>query len=318
MPGHANGKPIIFLKYCLNFEIRVGFTHFWVKLLCVCIFRKNNNLNIFNRFWLRLEVTICFFGNMAPKNVSSWRLNKAETAELEQRVAAGEDESKVKRELQEKKAQANEDRKAAAQAVSQKCHLPAQALAKAKAGPKAAAMAAAAAQSNPPGNGTDELNDAANKSYYCQVQCDIRAILAEFGGEAFRQELPLPITGAKDSGVQDPFCRTKALHALDANACYRCSISIWWVSALQSPTPGVPMSRRRVVDLSEFTFGATGEAKFHSDKMLEIAVSRSDLDTDKPNGLQLVSPRATLHAAFCGCARAIQTCGFSILIFIVF
>ena len=48
---------------------------------------------------------------MAPKNVSSWRLNKAETAELEQRVAAGEDESKVKRELQEKKAQANEDRK---------------------------------------------------------------------------------------------------------------------------------------------------------------------------------------------------------------
>lgn len=255
---------------------------------------------------------------MAPKNVSSWRLNKAETAELEQRVAAGEDESKVKRELQEKKAQANEDRKAAAQAVSQKCQLQAQALVKAKAGPKAAAKAAAAAQSNPPGNGTDELNDAANKSYYCQVQSDIQAILAEFGGEAFRQELPLPITGAKDSGVQDPFCRTKALQALDANACYRCSISIWWVSALQSPTPGVPMSRRRVEDLSEFTFGATGEAKFHSDKMLEIAVSRSDLDTDKPNGLQLVSPEETLHATFCGCARAIQTRGFSILVFIVF
>ena len=60
---------------------------------------------------------------MAPKNVSSWRLNKTETAEMEKRVADGEDQATVKRELQEKKAQANEDRKAAAQAVSQKCQL---------------------------------------------------------------------------------------------------------------------------------------------------------------------------------------------------
>ena len=124
--------------------------HFWVKL-CVCIFRKNSLNSIIIGFGSGLEVTICFFGNMAPKNVSSWRLNKAETAELEQRVAAGEDESKVKRELQEKKAQANEDRKAAAQAVSQKCQLQAQALVKAKAGPKASRQGGSSCSVQPPG-----------------------------------------------------------------------------------------------------------------------------------------------------------------------
>ena len=70
------------------------------------------------------------------------------------------------------------------------------------------------------------------------------------------------------------------------------------------------MSRRRVEDLAEFHYGATGEPRFHSDRMLELAVARSDCDTETPSGLQLVSPEEVLHCTFAGCARAIQTHGF--------
>ena len=77
---------------------------------------------------------------MAPLNASSWKLNAAEKKELEERVKGGEQEAAVKKELQTKKAQANADRKAAAQAVSEKCKLQQQPKAKAKA-KSAAAMA---------------------------------------------------------------------------------------------------------------------------------------------------------------------------------
>ena len=44
-------------------------------------------------------------------NVSSWRLNKAENQELQDRVNAGETELDVKREIQKRKAVACEERK---------------------------------------------------------------------------------------------------------------------------------------------------------------------------------------------------------------
>ena len=43
--------------------------------------------------------------------MSSWRLNKAETKELESRVAGGEAELEVKREIQRRKATACEEGK---------------------------------------------------------------------------------------------------------------------------------------------------------------------------------------------------------------
>ena len=53
-------------------------------------------------------------------NVSSWRLNKAENQELQDRVKAGESELDVKREIQRRKAVACEERKKAAAAIASK------------------------------------------------------------------------------------------------------------------------------------------------------------------------------------------------------
>ena len=111
------------------------------------------------------------------------------------------------------------------------------------------------------------------------------------------------------SGVQDAFCQTKAMAALKAHGVYRCAISIWWLNTLSSPTPGVPLARRRVIDLSEYYFGAEGRPQFHTDRMLEIAVGKGDIQTDTPSGLQLISPEEVLHATLAGCSRCIQCLG---------
>ena len=254
---------------------------------------------------------------MSPplKNVGGWRLNASEKAELDRRVKAGETEAVVKRELQTKKAQACEDRKAAAQAVSTKC-VKQQAKAKAKAKAKTSASAAGPSGGPAPAAAADaDLDAAANKAYYCQVHADITLVLSEFGGEAFRQEAPLQIHGDQTqrvSGVQEPFDRTKALQALSAHGCYRCSISVWWLNAMQSPTPGVPMSRKRVEDLRDFYYGPEGLPRFHSDRMVEVAVAPSDCDTDTPSNLQIISPEEMVHATFAGCVRAIEFLGFTL------
>ena len=247
-----------------------------------------------------------------PKNVSSWRLNKQEQEELHSRVAKGEDEATVKRELQTLKAQKNEDRKASASAVAQRCQLQgqqmqAQAKRKAATG-KAAAKALAAGQVAPgPSPNDPALLDAANKAYYCQVQSDIQAILSEFGGEAFRQEKPLPITGAGvGSGVQEPFERSKASQAMSAHGLYRCSVSIFWLNPLHSATPGIPLSRKRVEDLTQFYYGTEGLPRHHSERMVEVGVSKTDLNTDTPSNLQIIGPEELVHATLAGCARAIQ------------
>eukprot|EP00435_Cladocopium_sp_Y103_P000049 s2839_g1.t1 len=246
----------------------------------------------------------------AVKNAASWKLNASEKAELAERVKNGEDETAVKRELQNKKAQASADRKAAAAAVAAKCALQATKAAagkgKAKAKSKAAAAPAAAAPSG--ALEEDQLNNAANRAYYSLVLEDSQLVLSHFGGEDFRQQMPLVITGAADAttGVQEPFVKSKAQAALSSHGVYRASISIWWVNPLASPTPGVPMSRRRVEDLAEFYYGSEGEPRFHTDRMIEVGVAKSDCDTDRPSGLQMVSPEEVLHATFCGCAKAIK------------
>ena len=70
------------------------------------------------------------------------------------------------------------------------------------------------------------------------------------------------------------------------------------------------MSRRRVEDLAEFYYGPEGEPRFHTDRMLEVGVAKNDCDTDRPSGLQIVSPEEVLHATFCGCAKAIKLLGY--------
>eukprot|EP00435_Cladocopium_sp_Y103_P027001 s4446_g6.t1 len=240
----------------------------------------------------------------ALKNVSGWRLNAAEKKELEDRVSQGECEATVKKELQTRKAQANLDRKNAAAAVAQRCQVQVQQLAaKAKARGKAAAKAAAAgapALALPVDNA-----DIINKEYYSQVQTDMQRILAEYGA-GFCEEMPLQISCDKDAsgnatgGVQEPYSQAKAKIALDTQGVYRCSVSAWWFNSLSSPTPGVPMSRRRVEELADFAYGPEGHARFHSDRMIEVAVSDDDVRTDRPSNLQVISPEEILHATLAG------------------
>ena len=185
---------------------------------------------------------------------------------------AGESEAVVKKELQTKKAMANEERKRSAEAVSQRAQKQeqvAKSRAKAKAGPKAAAAA-------PAGTVDQGLEDATNKGYYLEIQADIQTVVQEFGGQAFCEALPLQIgSDASQSGVQEPFNRSKALQALAAHGTYRSSINIAWVNGLQSATPGIPMARKRTEDLTDFYFG-DGTPHFHAERMFECAVRRSD------------------------------------------
>ena len=137
----------------------------------------------------------------------------------------------------------------------------------------------------------------------------MQRIVAEFGA-SFLQELPLKISTDVDSagnatgGVQEPFDQDKAKIALQTQQVYRCSVSVWWFNALSSPTPGVPMSRRRVEELADFCYGPDGEARFHTDRMIEVAVNADEVQTDRPSNLQVVSPEEILHATFAGCVRA--------------
>ena len=229
------------------------------------------------------------------KNASSWKLNKTETAELQLRVGQGEDEKAVKRELQNKKAEASRDRRASAQAVATKVQAQ---VSSTKKGMKPA--------TNPASVSGSQAQDATNRGYFMDVEADIHRILAMYGQD-FVKEKPLKIEGAdpKAGGVQDCYDQSKALAALNAHGCYRCSISIWSINLLSSPTPGIPLSRRRVLDLSEYYFGPEGRPRFHTDRMVELACSLGDIQETVTN-LQVISPEEILHATLAGCSRCIK------------
>eukprot|EP00435_Cladocopium_sp_Y103_P050067 s89_g15.t1 len=231
------------------------------------------------------------------KNISSWKLNKEEKATVAERVAAGEDELTVTRELQQRKAEASRDRKLAAEAVATRsAQNQQQKAAKAKAAPKPSEAAFESA---------DVQEDATNKGYYEAVQVDGEIILKEYGKD-FQKEAPLSIAAAANSGVQDCYDKEKAAHAMAVHGVYRCSVSIWWLNLLSSATPSIPMSRKRVEDLCEFSYGPSGEAKFHTDRMVEVAISRGELQTDTPCSLQVISPEEILHATLAGTRESLD------------
>ena len=231
------------------------------------------------------------------KNISSWKLNKQEEQELKDRVAKGEDELTVKRSLQKLKAEAALARKSSANAVAQKSARQSQGAAKAKAKASAAPGAKADTVSDA------ELNHATNKAYYALVQQDIETIFKEYGKE-LASNAALPIGCGQESGVQDVYDRQKGIVSLKQHSVYRCSVSTFWINPLSSATPGVPMSRKRVEDLSAYHFPES-EPKFMTDRMIEIACSEADL-TDQPRNLQMVSPEELLHSLLHACASAIK------------
>ena len=210
-------------------------------------------------------------------------------------MANGEEELTVKRALQKLKAEAALSRKTAANAVAQKSARQSQGSARAK--------AKAPVPSQGDSVSDAELNDATNKHYYALVQQDLATIFEHFGPQ-LATEFCLPIGCGQESGVQDVYDRQKGITSLKQHSVYRCSVSAFWINALSSATPGVPMSRKRVEDLSAFHFPGA-QPKFMTDRMIEIACSEADL-TDEPRNLQMISPEELLHSLLHACASAIK------------
>ena len=230
-------------------------------------------------------------------NVSSWRLNKKEKEELEQRVKDGEDETEAKRDIQRRKAKACEERKKAAAAIAAKNEKPSGAQ-----GPpaKKRRVATPAATAQP--------SDPTNAAYYALVEADLQRIAAEFPG--LNKEKPLALTtdqGPSQTGVQEPYDLAKGKHALATHGVYRCSMSLFSLNVLGTPTPGIPMSRTRVLDMAAFYY-PEGKASYMTGRMVEVYVDRNAL-SDTPENLQMISPEEIVHSMLAACAEAIERLG---------
>ena len=221
---------------------------------------------------------------------------KAELNELAERVKKGEEEAVVKKELQTKKAVACEERKKSAAAISAK---------PGSTGPKASKKTSSSAATPQSATAAAATPDPTNAGYYALVEADLQTILQEFPG--IDQEMPLPLSkseldGSK-TGVQEPFDLQSARHALGIHRVFRCSISLFWVQILASPTPGIPMSRRRVLDMGEFYF-PNGKPAFMG-RMVELLADKSALSA-KPQNLQMLSPEEIVHSLVASCAHAVR------------
>ena len=129
-------------------------------------------------------------------------------------------------------------------------------------------------------------------------------IRAEFPG--IDQEKPLSFKLDGPTGVQDPYSMTNGSAALAQHGVYRCSVSIWAINILASPTPDIPMSMTRVKDMAEFFYSAG--PKFLTDKQVEVCAPTANLP-ESPSLLQMVSPEEIVHAMILGCAAAIGLLG---------
>ena len=225
-----------------------------------------------------------------PKNVSAWRLNAAEKEEVASRKAAGEDEAAVKHEIRLRKAEANEARKRAAQAVVATVGGAAAPVGRGQ----TAAQSSAEAQTIGEGS--------VNHEYYQEVKAALQKILSEFPG--IEGQAPLPFNhGAGAAGVQDPYSKLNGAAALEAHGVCRCSVSLFALNLLSSPTPDIPMSARRVHDMTSFFYGSG--PKFLTDKQVEVCATSSTDLPETPSMLQMVSPEEIAHAMVFGCAGAI-------------
>ena len=68
------------------------------------------------------------------------------------------------------------------------------------------------------------------------------------------QEEPLPITKEAACGIQEPFNSGQCFAALDQRGTYMCGFNFFWLDLLRSPSPGIPLSRRRVKELGDWMF----------------------------------------------------------------
>lgn len=142
-------------------------------------------------------------------------------------------------------------------------------------------------------------DDSTNKAYYEAVQADMQVIVNHYG-EGLLSEKPLSITGvAGPGGVQEPFNTSKTQQGLTSHRVYRASINMFWINALCSPCPDIPLSRILVLDLRDFHY-PMGAPKFQTERHVEIPISKSEVDTDLSSSLQMISPEEVIHATLAG------------------
>ena len=93
-----------------------------------------------------------------------------------------------------------------------------------------------------------------NKEYLSEVQDDINVIMRHKAFKHIAQEEPLPITKDAACGIQEPFNSGQCVTALDQRGTYMCGFNFFWLDLLRSPSPGIPLSRRRVKELGDWMF----------------------------------------------------------------
>ena len=93
-----------------------------------------------------------------------------------------------------------------------------------------------------------------NKEYLSEVQDNINVIMRHKAFKHIAQEEPLPITKDAACGIQEPFNSGQCVTALDQRGTYMCGFNFFWLDLLRSPSPGIPLSRRRVKELGDWMF----------------------------------------------------------------
>ena len=146
----------------------------------------------------------------------------------------------------------------------------------------------------------------ANKDYFSQVQVDIETI---FGVDAFANimdQKPLPVTSQANAqcGVQAPFSANQCETALRRQGTYISGFNLFWISPVHSSQPGIPLSRKRVQELSTYLFS---EGPKPLTWLMTVVVPTHDANVLNLAGtLRMVSPEEMLHAVLLALADDIR------------
>ena len=193
------------------------------------------------------------------------------------------------KDMKMKKAKASAEKKAASPAA-----LPAKAA-------EGGSAVASASQGRKVSGGT--ASDV-NLEYYHAVQEDLR-VIGKCLGFDFGSKPPLQIAEKNtegQGGVQEPWNGDMAVRALGNQAAYLAAVNLLWIDFTRSACPGVPLSRKRVLQLAEFMYPDEVVPAFVK-KTFEVLAAGTEQDQQKqPQGLLLLSPDEYGHAILAACA----------------
>lgn len=214
-------------------------------------------------------------------------------------------EENAKKDMKMKKAKAAEEKKVQKPSVPKAA---AAVVATAKATPKA--VAAPNPNSQHSGGtvvpGQSSTFAGVNVPYYYEVQQDLRTIGKCLGFD-FASKEPLQIAEANkqgEGGVQEPWNGDVACRALGNQGSYICAINFMWLDFTRSACPGVPLSRKRVLQLAEYMYPDSSAEPGFVKKMFEVLAPGTEEEQKKtPRGMMLLSPDEYAHAIVAACAQ---------------